>query len=69
MTYKTRSERHQKNQRKYTLNRKAVLPLFGTGLVLAPTTMAMVPQQVEAQEYVAESGAQGLINHIGATAQ
>ncbi len=37
MTYKTRSERHQKIQRKYTLNRKTVLPLLGTGLVLAPT--------------------------------
>jgi len=69
MTYNTRSERHQKIQRKYTLNRKAVLPLLGTGLVLAPTTMAMVPQQVEAQEYVTENGAQGLINQIGATAQ
>ncbi|GAA3008892.1 glucosaminidase domain-containing protein [Tetragenococcus solitarius] len=71
MVYKTRSERHQKKatfDKKF--NRKTVLSLVGTGLVIAPTTTALFPQESHAEEYQpSETEASHLINQISSSAQ
>lgn len=71
MVYKTRSERHQKQatfDKKF--NKKTVLSLVGTGLVIAPTTTALFPQESHAEEYQpSETEASYLINQIGSSAQ
>lgn len=71
MVYQTRSERHQKRvtfDKKF--DKKTVLSLVGTGLVVAPTTAALFPQESYAEEYqVAESEASYLINQISGSAQ
>ncbi|KAF1301471.1 glucosaminidase domain-containing protein [Enterococcus saccharolyticus] len=70
MTYKTRSERHQKIQKKSPLDKKTVLPMLGTALMVAPATLVLAPQQVQADEYQApENNAYNLIDQIGWTAQ
>lgn len=71
MVYQTRSARHQK---KATLNKKfnkkTVLSLVGTGLVLAPTTTVLFPQESYAEQHqVSESEASYLINQISSSAQ
>ncbi|MDN6639966.1 MAG: glucosaminidase domain-containing protein [Tetragenococcus sp.] len=71
MVYQTRSERHQK-KRTFTkrFDKKTVLSLVGTGLVIAPTTTVLFPQESHAEEYqVSESEASDLINQIGTSAQ
>ncbi|GMG63107.1 glucosaminidase domain-containing protein [Tetragenococcus halophilus] len=71
MVYRTRSERHQKKRtldKKF--NKKTVLSLVGTGLVIAPTTAALLPQESYAEEYQpSENEASYLINQIGTSAQ
>lgn len=71
MVYQTRSARHQK---KATLNKKfnkkTVLSLVGTGLVIAPTTTVLFPQESHAEQYqVSESEASNLVSQISSSAQ
>lgn len=69
MTYKTRSERHEKKHQNKTFDKKTLLPLVGSTLIVAPTVAMLAPQTVDAQEYqVSENSAEQLINQIGWTA-
>ncbi|MFS1016172.1 glucosaminidase domain-containing protein [Enterococcus casseliflavus] len=70
-SYQTRSERHhQPKKSSKKPSKKAVVSLMSAGMMLAPTAISFVPQQVQAAEnQYATQDISGFIEQIGWSAQ
>lgn len=70
-SYQTRSERHhQPKKSSKKPSKKAVASLMSAGMMLAPTAISFVPQQVQATEnHYATQNISGFIEQIGWSAQ
>jgi len=70
-SYQTRSERHhQPKKSSKKPSKKAVVSLMSAGIMLAPTAISFVPQQVQAAEnQYATQDISGFIEQIGWSAQ
>ncbi|MEY8444716.1 glucosaminidase domain-containing protein [Enterococcus ratti] len=64
---KTRSARHQKNKKNKVMNKKAIVPLMGTTLLVGPMMVTAAPQNVRADEQATQTtmDSQAFINQIG----
>ncbi|MFV0557638.1 MAG: glucosaminidase domain-containing protein [Enterococcus sp.] len=68
--YRTRSERRQaKKDLSFSINKKNIVPLLGTGLVAVPGALALMPTQVAAAEdTTSTSSVANFINQIAPSA-